>query len=209
MSGWKKRISLILGAFAGGMILVAALYASIALFTFDLQNYPQEPPFDQMSATLVAYLRAESETLPPIFTDRESLHMADVLGLYQGGRRVAAVFAVLSILFCASGSCLGGLRRVASGLQIGMAAFSALAGFVGVWALVDFYGWFTAMHELAFTNDLWLLDPNTSLLIQMLPLSFFINAVRLIALRFLAAAALLLCLSIGIKRYTMKKGPTL
>jgi len=38
---------------------------------------------------------------------------------------------------------------------------------------IDFYKYFTYFHEIFFTNDLWLLNPKTDILIQMLPLEFF------------------------------------
>ena len=202
---WKERVALALGAFAGGMILVSVLYVAVASFAFDLGKYPQEAPFDRMASALVDYLRGDAQALPPIFTDRESLHMVDVLALFRGGRQIALIFAVFGFLFCVFGWILGGSKRLAAGLQIGFAAFATMVGFVGAWALVDFSGWFTVMHELAFANDLWLLDPATSLLIQMLLLPFFVNAVRVIALRFISAAALLLCVSIGIRRFSARK----
>lgn len=46
---------------------------------------------------------------------------------------------------------------------------------VAVWGLLDFEGLFYAFHKLLFRNDLWLLDPQTDLLLQMMPLELFIS----------------------------------
>ncbi len=46
-------------------------------------------------------------------------------------------------------------------------------GAFAVWAAVDFSSAFTAFHEALFTNDLWLLDYDTDLMIRMLPQGFF------------------------------------
>ncbi|HSN67432.1 MAG TPA: DUF1461 domain-containing protein, partial [Fusibacter sp.] len=40
---------------------------------------------------------------------------------------------------------------------------------------IDFDWAFRKFHEIFFTNDLWLLDPKTDRLIQMMPLEFFID----------------------------------
>ena len=42
-----------------------------------------------------------------------------------------------------------------------------------IWAVLDFDRVFTLFHEIAFTNDLWLLDPRTDLLIRLMPTEFF------------------------------------
>lgn len=45
---------------------------------------------------------------------------------------------------------------------------------IGVtWAVLDFDRVFTLFHEIAFTNDLWLLNPNTDMLIRLMPETFF------------------------------------
>ena len=59
----------------------------------------------------------------------------------------------------------------------------------GIWAAVDFGSAFTFFHHLLFTNDLWLLDPATDLLIRICPSGMFANLGLRIALR---AAVILL-----------------
>lgn len=41
------------------------------------------------------------------------------------------------------------------------------------WALLDFNSLFVLMHRLLFTNDLWLMDPQTDLIISLMPQAFF------------------------------------
>jgi integral membrane protein (TIGR01906 family) len=52
-----------------------------------------------------------------------------------------------------------------------------------VWALIDFESAFLAMHQAQFTNDLWLLDPDTDLMIRMLPERFFVRFAGDLAIR--------------------------
>ena len=59
----------------------------------------------------------------------------------------------------------------------------------GIWAAVDFNSAFNFFHRILFTNDLWLLNPETDLLIRICPSSMFANLGLRIALR---AAVILL-----------------
>ena len=46
-------------------------------------------------------------------------------------------------------------------------------GVLAVWAGIDFNEAFNFFHEILFTNDLWLLNPATDLLIRICPISMF------------------------------------
>ena len=54
----------------------------------------------------------------------------------------------------------------------------------------DFTKYFTIFHEIFFTNDLWLFDPSTDLMIRMLPEGFFYDMVMRIGLYFLGGLAI-------------------
>ena len=43
---------------------------------------------------------------------------------------------------------------------------------------LDFNRYFVLFHEIFFDNDLWILDPQTSILIRMVPLNFFMQTVK-------------------------------
>lgn len=184
-----KNFARIPAAIAGFLLMIWLLYLAVASFTFDTDSYMQTPPYDSMARELVDYLRCDREGLSDtLFTQRERLHMVDVLDLFAGGRRmalgcfwVAAGMVVLSLA-------LGGRRSLGSGLVIGIAGFVGAGLCIALWAAMDFSGWFETMHILVFTNDLWQLDPAKSRLINMMPLSFFMRAVKVIGLRFLAGA---------------------
>ena len=47
------------------------------------------------------------------------------------------------------------------------------ASALAVWGIVNFDGLFVTFHKVAFTNDLWLLNPNTDVLLALMPLPFF------------------------------------
>jgi integral membrane protein (TIGR01906 family) len=47
---------------------------------------------------------------------------------------------------------------------------------VGVLSLLDFDALWTRFHQIAFRNDLWLLDPRTDYLIMLFPEPFWLAA---------------------------------
>lgn len=154
------------------LLLIACLYVCIASFAFNPDVYSQQPPFDRMAQETAAYLRGSRDALSEsLFGLQERLHMADVRNLFLFGKRIAIVSGALSALGLAFGF------RERRSFLLGVAAFVVLLGAAAVWAAVDFTGWFTAMHRLVFSNDLWLFD-QSSPLIQMMPETFFISAVK-------------------------------
>lgn len=69
-----------------------------------------------------------------------------------------------------------------------------VAGIV-VYAVIDFSRFWVLFHEIFFTNDLWLLDPNVSVMINMFPEEFFNGMVMRIILTFI------LCFLVMVRLY--------
>lgn len=122
------------------------------------------------------------------FNERETLHMKDVKGLYQfalGLRLFAGVLMVGSLIS------LWLKQRAAFFDYLSLAysqcalAFLLFIAFLGIWAAVDFTSLWESFHHLFFTNDLWLLNPYTDLMINMFPEVFFFDMVIRIALSFM------------------------
>ena len=139
---------------------------------------------------LVDYLRFARDDMPT-FQPHEQLHMADV-------RAIFSLVYVLAPLGIPAALGLGLMRRRGSMkcCAVTCGGFLAFAVVLGVWGAVDFDSLFVLFHRIAFTNDLWLLDPRTDLMIQLMPTSFFIEYAAVIAGFFLAAAVVLLLLSL-------------
>jgi len=199
-----KKCLRILTTVCGLFLTLALLYQSIASFSLTLKNYPSSPPFDEMALELTQYLSGRVPSLSPLFTERETAHMVDVLHLYQLGKWVSIIAVLTSIFALSAAWRILGAPTLIRQFRIGMGLFFALVFFLAFWAAIDFNGWFVVMHKIAFTNDLWLLDPNESMLIQMLPIEFFMRAVRNIALRFLLNAACVAVATVLIKKFTKR-----
>lgn len=148
---------------------------------------------------MMAYLRGDREDLEVetvvngekrlFFNEREKLHMKDVRGLFLGGLKIGRVaWIALAVSVLAVFFLKGNLRKVlpqmygwAVALFLGMAAVS------GGLIAADFNKYFVLFHEIFFDNDLWLLDPDTDLMIRMLPEGFFFDMVVRIGVIFIAS----------------------
>ncbi len=139
------------------------------------------------------------------FNKREMDHMADVKKLAMGASAARNALFVLFAALAAAGILLP-KRRFGDGFKpflIGLVSGIVLIAAVGLYAAFDFGTFWTRFHLLFFTNDLWLLDPNTSLLINMVPEAFFFRLVMRILLFF--AFFMVLCLTVGITGTAMKR----
>ena len=65
-------------------------------------------------------------------------------------------------------------RTLARTVLLGWAGAMVLIGAVALWAAVDFNSLFVLLHRLLFSNELWLMDPQTDLIILLMPESFFV-----------------------------------
>jgi len=144
--------------------------------------------------------------MQPAFNERELAHLADCRKLFAPtmnlwlniGMAVAGVGLIM----------LARERMITRGSLTALCAASAAiilpVAILGVWAAVDFDSAFTFFHKLLFTNDLWLLNPETDLLIRICPASMFANMGLRIGLQ---SAAILLGVPLlaGIGYYVEKK----
>ena len=135
----------------------------------------------------VAIIPVRGET-QPAFNEKEMAHMADCFRLFELLRKVRIRLIPWAVLLIVGGAYLLQDRKKARRIAwLSPLLVLIPLGAFGVWAAVDFDGAFTFFHRLLFTNDLWLLDPRTDLLIRICPQSMFAGMGLRIALWSLAA----------------------
>ena len=135
---------------------------------------------------ITRYLKGGNDAFQHIFTvdgteyaafnQKEQQHMADVQDLFRLCRFVAWVGWGV-VLF-------GGLSaRRKLDWRTFRRTLIAILGVVTaliLLACIDFNSLFVLFHKVAFTNDLWLLNPQTDLLIRLMPTQFFISYAAII-----------------------------
>ena len=192
------------GRFAAGILGCVLLYAALAMIALHLvgiddglyyglqMRYASLEEIGLTDAELRAADRALSDCirgdlsgLEAWFNAKEISHMGDVARLFRMLRTAVAV--ALS-----GAGLLIGFSRGRGFAKASAAGFVLWAGLIGALALViasDFSAAFTVFHEILFTNDLWLLDPRTDLLIHMCPEEMFSAMALRIGLWGLGSAA--------------------
>ena len=127
------------------------------------------------------------------FNAREIAHMEDVRGLFIGGlmlRKIGlaftAAYAVILAFWCKKDQERKNLLKTAipGSLCLGTFLFFAAAIFIAATVASDFSKYFIVFHHIFFDNDLWILNPATDLLINIVPEPFFMDTALRIGITF-------------------------
>jgi integral membrane protein (TIGR01906 family) len=123
------------------------------------------------------YCQVTDNGLPTsIFSARETAHMEDVKSLFVIVNRAQEASVVYVLLYAVAFFIWlrdGHVRQLAAQSLIGLALGVAVIGGIGIVAAFGFESAFERFHSLAFTNDLWKLNPASDHLIQMFPEAFW------------------------------------
>ena len=116
------------------------------------------------------------------FRQHEAAHMADVRGLIRTAGVIRLITGGAVLMLVIAGIMFRKRRKsFAVGMLAGFCLAAAFFMALLVWGLIDFDGLFIAFHRVAFTNEGWLLDSRTDMLIRLMPTPFFISmGVRLL-----------------------------
>lgn len=162
---------------------------------------------------ITAYLQGDDIHFQHVFTadgtqyaafhQKEQQHMDDVQGLFGLCRVIGWGCLGVVILIGMALRKDFPWRTVSRTLIALLATVTVLI----ILACVDFNSLFVLFHRIAFTNDLWLLNPQTDLLIRLMPIEFFISYAAIIGCCWLTGMTVALMVSIFAQRFR-KKGVT-
>ncbi len=136
-------------------------------------------------------------TVMPIFKEHELQHLEDVHGLFHMG--ISAKYACEALIVI--GVLIATFRKESTtqklqkALRLSCAILCVFVILIAAGAVFDFSKWWTTFHLVTFSNDLWLLDPQSDRLIQIFPEQFFYKAVTRIFIISLALTGLYMILS--------------
>ncbi len=136
----------------------------------------------------------------PMYNQREIDHMVDVKHLMTLLRNlVTFLFAIIALgVFM-----LARKSERFKGIFIGqfITTIGVFLGFIAM-AMTDFNKYFFKFHELFFTNDLWLLNPETDRMIMLLPEMFFRDIVIVIVLAYALMSILVGVVGVSYARHS-------
>lgn len=133
---------------------------------------------DRTSLDMTSTIAGQSQE---VFGEREKAHMIDVRDLYLGARNIKnmallLMFVILLVGWLRSKALL---YEVLNRVRFIVPVLLVIVAIVGGLFATDFNKYFTLFHQLFFTNDLWLLNPKTDILINMVPESYFFSIVMI------------------------------
>jgi integral membrane protein (TIGR01906 family) len=198
-----KIIRKIIGIICAVAVLLIVLLTAVQISVYsDMNFYEKEyskyqvlddvsmEMADVMDVTkeMLSYLRGSREDLhvwtvingesKEFFNEREIAHMEDVQVLFSYGfllRRICVIVLIIGLILLKL-VCKGSIRKDFCRSFIGVTVAVAVAGIaLVIYLSQDFTKGFVQFHHLFFSNDLWLLDPDTDLLINILPEGFFVD----------------------------------
>lgn len=199
MGGWdlKRLFAFILIISVSLSLLVFSLEYNSYNKTFYLRAYERYGVLETTGKSLdelelitidiIEYLKGNggNELLAPHFNEKEVMHMVDVQELFDMARVIKYVSLTISafiIVYYIANKLQLYLAKI---LSLGLFLNHALIIFLIALISTNFNKYFTIFHEIFFANDLWILNPRTDLMIQMLPEPFFSTIGLRIGLSFL------------------------
>lgn len=132
-----------------------------------------------------------------VFNEKEKLHMIDVKNLYQHAmlvRNIAFVIFIIGFII----NKFADVQMIYTCFKKVLAIFLGTVAAISFYAFLDFTHFWINFHYLFFTNDLFFLDPNKDILIQLVPERFFFDLVAVIIISFIFI--------LGLAFYGLKKG---
>lgn len=167
------HISLALSALAISLVMCAqnsALYLEIQekVNLFDGENAPERSSVIRMNENIAAFLSGKQACVYDA-SMRAQMHMRDVLNIFEH-LKIAG-----GISFAVFGACVFGIRKnkIRYACLWGMLPPGLFLTAVIFFRLTNFKEVFLLFHTLAFSNNLWLLNPEEDFLIRCLPEAFF------------------------------------
>ena len=137
------------------------------------------------TTNLLDYLNHKTILNLDWYTDKDILHMQDGRTLYRLSYKTMIFFIVvftistiLLIILCKKRT----IFYIKNTFNKVLLAFIIVIGILSCIISYNFTSFWIKFHQLLFSNDLWLLSPDESNLIQMVPEEFFISLITTIIL---------------------------
>ena len=170
---------------------------------------------DEITTMLLDYLNNKRDDLDmqvekwgemkPVFDKRETSHMVDVKNLYATFQKVMYISLISAVimlvyLFKKDGTSQFFTTAVKGYVSALVIAVMLCLAF-GTAFTVGFNSFWTLFHGVMFTNDLWLLDPRVSTMINMYPLPFWLAMCTVILQRFAIVFVCIFPVLVALKKF--------
>lgn len=156
---------------------------------------------------LLNYLNKKEQLNTDWFSEKDILHMVDVQNLYTFSHNIMIfcfitfILSTIIIILILRGKSLLYITKIFNKVLL---LFIVLIGGLSTIIAYNFNSFWIKFHTTLFSNDLWLLSPNESNLIKMVPEEFFISLITKITIYILILFILLFTSNIVIGKKLTK-----
>ena len=157
---------------------------------------------------LLNYLNKKEQLNTDWFSEKDILHMVDVQNLYTFSHSIMIycfitfILSTIIIILILRGKSLLYITKIFNKVLL---LFIVLVGGLSAVIAYNFNSFWIKFHTTLFSNDLWLLSPNESNLIKMVPEEFFISLITKIIIYILILFILLFTSNIVIRKKLTKQ----
>lgn len=120
----------------------------------------------------------------PMFNQKEIDHMVDVKDLFTVLNSLQMAAYVIFIILIVALTITNRMSSLTNSIYRALGVYLFVIGGIAVYAFIDFSGFWVIFHKVLFSNDLWLLNPNTDRMINMFPEVFFNRLVIRVMIHF-------------------------
>lgn len=120
----------------------------------------------------------------PMFNQKEIDHMVDVKDLFTGLNSLQMAAYVIFIILIIALTITNRMSSLTNSIYRALGVYLFVIGGIALYAFIDFSGFWVIFHKVLFSNDLWLLNPNTDRMINMFPEVFFNRLVIRVMIHF-------------------------
>lgn len=217
----KKFFTTFLIIIQGFSLFISSILAVIFYVCFDLNFYKdfykKENIADYIGTSsdnlinntqnLLNYLNKKEQLNTGWFSEKDILHMVDVQNLYTFSHNIMIycfitfILSTIIIILNLRGKSLLYITKIFNKILL---LFIGLIGGLSTIIAYNFNSFWIKFHTTLFSNDLWLLSPNESNLIKMVPEEFFISLITKIIIYILILFILLFTSNIVIRKKLTK-----
>lgn len=202
-------------------LFISSILAVIFYVCFDLNFYKDFYQKENLASSigtssdnlinntqnLLNYLNKKEQLNTDWFSEKDILHMVDVQNLYTFSHNIMIycfitfILSTIIIILILRGKSLLYITKIFNKVLL---LFIVLVGGLSAVIAYNFNSFWIKFHTTLFSNDLWLLSPNESNLIKMVPEEFFISLITKIIIYILILFILLFTSNIVIGKKLTK-----
>lgn len=202
-------------------LFISSILAVIFYVCFDLNFYKDFYQKENLASSigtssdnlinntqnLLNYLNKKEQLNTDWFSEKDILHMVDVQNLYTFSHNIMIycfitfILSTIIIILILRGKSLLYITKIFNKVLL---LFIVLIGGLSTIIAYNFNSFWIKFHTTLFLNDLWLLSPNESNLIKMVPEEFFISLITKIIIYILILFILLFTSNIVIRKKLTK-----